>query len=235
MGMPTWRVVLIGAVMGLVAVGVVVALVFAGVLGPGTGSKAADTGQVMLALVMTDESGTVVPRVIDVYSSTATGTEVRSVNPTTTAALTGTSAKSLGDVYAFGGGKALAAAVVRPGEAPPTWVVVDASRSPSAASSQTVTVHVPQQIDVYVGGLLHTFAQGDVVVALSELPALFDGVAYLPEDDAMRIREQVGDQLIAMIASPGSGLSEVTSSELTAEKFAAWLKTLTAVRRASGT
>jgi len=231
----TGRVILIGAALGLVAVGVAAALVLTGVLGPLRPSDAPVDGPVLVALVLPNETGVLQPQVIDVYSRTTNGWAVRSVSPTLPAVVSGTSGSTLADAYSFGGGSALAKAYSQLGRGSATsWVVVDPSGWSRLASSTSLPFNLPAHLEVFDGSQLVAFQEGSGTVAPSQLALLFDGTRYLPAGESAAVRTQAGDLLGSELRNVGVlGVSGVVS-DLPPRRLATWLRGLGAPARLEG-
>jgi hypothetical protein len=228
-----WKSMLVGAVVALLLVGIAVALVATGTISRFEHEAASVSGPVLVAIVLPDENGVVKPRVIDTYTRTASGWELRSVDPSMPAVVSGTSAGTLQDAYSFGGGDALDSAYVSAGGTKPSaWVLVDARSLESLLGSGTLPVELPGNVEVFDGGQLYTFSAGSSRIAAARLPQLIDGVAYLGASDALRVREQIGEDVASALPKAAVGAETALSSNLRPAQLQEWLGSLGAPTRA---
>jgi len=228
-----WKSMLVGALAALLLVGIAVALVATGTISRFQREAASVSGPVLVAIVLPDENGVVKPRVIDTYTRTASGWELRSVDPSMPAVVSGTSAGTLQDAYSFGGGNALEAAYASgSGTKPSAWIVVDAKGLESLLSSGTLPVELPANMEVFDGGELYTFSAGSSRIAVARLPQLMDGVAYLGVSDALRVREQIGADVANALPKAAIGAESILTSNLRPAQLQEWLGSLGTPTRA---
>lgn len=181
--------------------------------------RSAGSDDVIVALVLPDEEGVVLPRVIDrVRDGKST-----SVDPLTAARVPGTSYDVLREAYPFSGAAGLASALASDTEVRPSYVVVDADSWEQLTGGDSVTIDVPEQIDVFDGERLYTFREGQQDVDSGEIDELLNGADYLGAPARQKIREQIGRALLAMIAESGTHGAE---TDLTAQELDAWLQGL---------
>jgi hypothetical protein len=222
-----WKSVLAGAVVALLLVGIAVALVATGTLQRFRTEQANAGGPVIVALVLPDQNGVVKPRVVDLYARSATGWTLRSVDPSMSAVLPGTSATTLADAYSFGGGAGLQAAYASAtGTKTSAWVTVDGRGLDSILGSSPVSLTLPSDMEVFDGQQLLSFSAGATDTPAALLPYLMDGVEYLRTAEAMSIREQLGDRLVLGLAKAAVETSAAPRSNLSAAQLYAWMASL---------
>lgn len=181
--------------------------------------RSAGADDVIVVLVLPDEEGVILPRVIDRVSDG----ESTCVDPLTAARVPGTSYNVLREAYPFSGADGLASALASDTEVRPSYVVVDADAWEQLTGGDSVTIDVPEQIDVFDGERLYTFREGEQDVDSDEIDELLNGADYLGAPAREQIREQIGRALLAMIAESGI---EGAETDLTAEELDAWLQGL---------
>lgn len=224
MGTPTWRVVLLGAGLGVL----VVALAVGWVVWQSMSSSAQRGPQpgapVLVVLVMPDPDGVMLPRVIDEYVTEGAATSLRSLDPSMPATVAGTTAQTLAETYVFGGGNGVAGAVAHSeGAQPPQWVIVTPDALRTLVTSGSVTVNVPADMQVFDGTQLYSFSAGPQSVSLAVLPALFDGAPYLTRQQQADLRRQVGDALGSALASGTVTQESAFASSLRPAGLSAWV------------
>lgn len=231
MGRTMWRAMLIGAIAGLVvAAGLLGWVLWQGSRAGGGGYPSAGAPVLVIA-VMPDAAGVEVPRVIDEYRTDGAMTIVRSIDPSMAAVVSGTSAQTLAQAFVFGGGRAIASSLTSGGVEPPSWIVVSQDSLASLISLGSVTLDVPQDMQVFDGHGLYSFASGRQAIALSRLPQLFDGTSYLSRADAKVLREQVGDALASGLASASPESRAALSSSMRPPALSTWVSRVGIVRR----
>lgn len=235
MGTPTWRVVLLGGLMGLLAVAVVVGLVAYGSLPGGKAESPTSEGPVLVLLVLPNAQGVNVPRVIDLYTALGASTNLRSVEPTMPATLSGTTSSTLADVYSFGGGAAVAKFYASQFGGPePAWVVVGPAAWERISAGALVKLDVPADIHVFDGTALYSFSQGTTDVPAPVLRRVFDGATFLDEAQAQMVRDQVGEWLASALGHAGTDAQAQLRSDLSADELKTWLAGLGNVHRVGG-
>ena len=233
--MSTWRVVLIGGGIAVLVVALVVVLLVTGVLTLPNSPEASARGPVLVALVLRDESGVRVPRVVDVYTRTQAGWAITSVSPTLPAVVSGTSGRTLADAYVFGGGDALAKAYSAGSRTSASaWVVVDQVAWERLVGSTPMSLEIPAHMEVYDGQQLIPFEQGTASIPATETGSLLNGAAYLSTRDSSLVRARVGDVLAARLSRAGAQDVVGLTSSLDAAQLRSWLSGLGTVARASG-
>jgi hypothetical protein len=227
--------VFIGAGLAVMAVAVAVVLVATGVINPTRTVNAPVDGPVLVALVLPNEAGVLQPRVLDLYSRTATGWVVSSVSPTLPAVVSGTSGNTLADAYTFGGGSALVTASSQSGQRPASsWLVVDPAAWARLTGAKVLPFDLPAHMEVFDGRQLVPFEQGTTTVPADETALLLDGAQYLPEEQSEIVRKQVGDGLASALGKASDVGAIGLSSDLSSNRLAAWVRELGTPRRAPG-
>jgi len=232
----TWRVALLGGVLGLVTVAVVVGLVLFGVVR--TGAKRAQASAeepVLVALALPNADGVNVPRAIDLYARVNGTLTLTAVDPGQAATVSGTSAKTLADAYTFGGGAALADAYALSGSAAaPAWVVVGQDPWNALRGGTPVELNIPAPLDVFDGTRLYSYSQGTVDVPVAEVRHVLDGAEFLSHALRQNIREQLGDSLVESLVSAGAAHRIELRTNLSDEDLSAWFAILGPAVRAQG-
>ena len=220
------------------AVAVVCALLVMAVLGVAPFARrgaAPGEGPVVIAFVLPGADAVMAPKVVDVYAPDPNGWTIRSVNPSTPVAVTGTAGSTLADSYSFGGGPGLAAAAGSlTGREIRDWVNVDGSAWHDLYRSPTVPLRVPADIEVFDGAQLYPFAASDTSVAAGQLALVLQGAGFLPPDYARDIRQQIGDVLGSTLASSGAIAAPKVRSNLSETQLREWLARVSSARRVSG-
>jgi len=230
--MGTRGAVAIGAGLGLLAVAVIVAMTMAGLVSGSAGQSQPPQGPVVVILTAPDESGVVLPRVIDVYSPLGAITTVRSVDPSSPATVSGTTASTLSDAYSFGGPNAVVSALGSSiGAEKAGWAVVGPEAWQALVGSDTVHLDLPQGMQVFDGAQLYAFSAGPQDVPADQIAPLFDGVTYLSAADQKAVREQVGDVLASRLASSTPAQAAALQSPFEADALQKWLSSLGSPRR----
>jgi len=220
-----WRAVLVGGILGLLAVGGFVAAVALGLV-PGTHdhSVQAAEGPVLLALVLPDPEGVSTVRAIEVFERAGGELRTSPIDPLTSATVPGTSATTLAEAYAFGGGEGLASAYTQlNGGTVPVWVVVEPQGWDSLMGAGAIAVTIPADIEVFDGKQLYSYAAGDTSFPANEAAQVMSGAAYLSPTDRAVLREAVGDQLVPALAANGLTSESGIATNLDAEALAIWL------------
>ncbi len=230
----------IGAGIGFAVVALLlVALVVlrpAGVLDRiGTSSARSTADDVVLVLVLPDEEGVVLPRVIDRYRLEGAAPESISevvsahYDPAARVAIPGTSYDMLRDTYPFSGASGLAAAVASATpDVTPAYVVVDFEALEQLTRSSRFAIDVPEHMEVFDGFQLFTLEAGEGEFDAAQIAAMFKGAEYLEDADRESLRNQVGVQLLEALARTES--FELVKTDLSAEEFVKWLQALGGLR-----
>lgn len=213
----TGRVMLWGALAGVIAVVVAVALVLTGVLHL-PGAKSSAERSTLLVLVMPDDHGVLVPRVIDLYSGTGSSARVTSVDPLESAVVPGTSGNTLRDAFAYGGGSKLAAAyTANHGGDTPSYVVIDPDAWFALMGERQLLLDLPADINVFDGKDLYEFDRGEHAIESSRVVEVLKGADYLSSGDRRVVRAEVGDLLKLRLGVDGTDTLNVAKSDLDAE------------------
>jgi hypothetical protein len=159
------------------------------------------TIDVVVALVLPDETDVVLPRAVmrlrieylppDVYLI-----DIEHVDPLRTTEIPGTSYSALRDAYSFGGAAGLARAVAAGSRPTPAYLVVGPDAWLELTSGDAVSVDVPRQIDVFDGTVLRTFPRGPARLSGDDVIALLNGADYLPAEEREQLREDLGERLL---------------------------------------
>jgi hypothetical protein len=214
---------------------VAIILVVATGHGPIERADTAARGPVLVALVLPDESGVELPRVIDVYQRSPGGWRIESVSPAQPAVVSGTSGRTLADAYTYGGGAGLAQAYsARSGMAIAGWVVVDGAAWSGLVGGATVPIDVPAHIEVFDGLRLIAFEQGPALITAEQTKPLLDGARYLSASDERAVREAIGDRLGALLTSAGRQNLSALRSNLHRAQLTGWLNDLGTPQRTRG-
>jgi len=230
----TAKAVLIGAGLGLVLV--------AGVVGaaalhlyPSSPKPPTPPGSVAVAMVLPGSDYVAAPRVIDLYINTASGWTVRSVSPSTPVEVAGTSGSTLADAYSFGGGGGLVSALAsNPGVPVDSWVVVDESAWLRLHDSGALPLDLPDDVEVFDGVRLYSFAKGATTVPADELQQLLAGTAFLSAGQDAQVRGQVGDALGKALVTNSAEASGSVHTDLSAATLLTWLREIGSARRIPG-
>lgn len=180
-GSGLWRPVLIGALAAILLIGGLVVALQVGLIPSSTAPTegAAEKG-VLLAVTLPAEDGVVTPRVV-VYYPPGGGTP-QLVDPKKPATVAGTSANTLGDAYAFGGGSGLTRAFsAATNAATPLYVTVDQTTWRRLFAADTISVELTSPVDVYTGTDLVSFPEGLVAVDATQSALLLDGADHLSD------------------------------------------------------
>ncbi|MDR3687702.1 MAG: hypothetical protein P4L93_12190 [Coriobacteriia bacterium] len=232
--MSTTRVALIGAGLAVFTVAVAAVLLATGVVSLPKSPQTAAQGPVLVALVLPDESGVQVPRVLDVYTRTQSGWSIASVLPTLPAVVSGTSGGTLADAYVFGGGDALASAYSAGHPTPVSaWVVVDQTGWDQLAGSTPISIELPAHMEVFDGAQLTVFEQGPASVPATQTGALLNGASYLSTLNSGLVRSRIGDVLAGQLSRARPQDVDALKSSLDRTTLAAWLGGLGTARRST--
>lgn len=228
----TWRTIAIGAGAGLLVVVIVGFMAMAGLLSGSAGQAAAPAGPVLVMLVMPDAEGVFVPRTIDLYTPLGEFTTVRSIDPSSAASVSGTTAQTLADAYSFGGGAAVAAAFAgTENAAAPGWVVVRPEAWRALVGSDTVHLDLPRDMQVFDGAQLYAYPSGPYELPTDQTPQLLDGASFLSAVDGKSVREQLGDVLASRLASASPSDVAMLQSPFKVAALEKWLNTIRTPRR----
>ena len=232
----TWRVALVGGLLGLATVAVVIWLVLSGALPTGAKrAQASAEGPVLVALVLPDADGVNVPRAIELYARMNGKLTLTAIDPDQEATVSGTSAKTLADAYTFGGGGALADAYALSGGADePAWVVVGQDAWNALRGGAPVELNIPAPLEVFDGSRLYSYPQGPTSVPVAEVRRVLDGVQLLSSQLRRGVRMQLGDGLAETIARDGAANVSELRTNLSDEDAAAWIAILGPTVRAQG-
>ncbi len=223
-----WRAVLVGAIVGVLAVGGFAAAVVLGLV-PGTHDHSVQAGEgpVLVALVLPDSEGVSTVHAIEVFERAGGAIRTSPIDPLTSATVPGTSATTLAEAYAFGGGDGLAGAYSQvKGGVVPVWIVVEPQGWDTLMGSAPVSVIIPADIEVFDGKELFSYAAGDASFPAAEVAQVMSGAAYLSAGDRANLREAVGDQLIGAVAASGLNSESGIATNLNADELAIWLTAL---------
>lgn len=223
-----WRAVIAGAVVGVLVVGGLVAAIALGLV-PGTSDRTAQAarGPVLIALVLPDAEGLNTVRTIELFESSGGSLRTSPVDPLTSATVPGTSATTLAEAYAFGGGERLATAFSQSaGGEIPLWVVIEPQAWSTLTGTGSIPVTIPADIEVFDGKQLYSYAQGDGSFPAEQVSKVMDGADHLTATERAVLREAVGDALLSSIVREGLPSESGVSTNLTAEELATWLSAL---------
>lgn len=231
--MSTLKAVLIGSSVAIALVAALVLAVGLHVL-PTQSAGSDSTSSVVVALVLPGSDGELAPRVIDVYSKSGGRWSVRSLSPTSSAQVPGTSGSTLADAYSFGGGRGLLAAIRAKGSAADSWVIVGPTAWAQLQAGKPVPLDLPADLEVFDGSQLYSFDAGAASVPPDQVAILLQGGALLtPREDAT-IRAQIGDALgLALVANRRAGGSGLSSS-LAPDALDSWTASISGATRAPG-
>lgn len=210
------RSLLTGVIIGLVLVAVVVGYLLWNGLQE---SKQAGPDDVTVMLVLPDEDGVVLPRVVIRYVTTAQGTTVQDIDVREQIEIPGTSYTQLRDAYTFQGPAGVAAAVGSNSDRTPSYVVIDAEAYALLMGKEPIDIEIPDHMEVFDGARLHTFEQGVAPIGIDSIAPLFNGLQYLEAPQRKDVRTQVGKALgTALAADPSAG--SWLETDLSAEEYA---------------
>ncbi len=222
------RAVLVGGILGVLAVGGLAAAVALGVV-PGTHDHAvqAKEGPVLVALVLPDAQGARAVRVVEIFESAGGSMLTAAVDPLTSATVPGTSATTLAEAYAFGGGEGLASAYAQVnGGVNPVWIVVEPKAWETLMGTGRILVTVPADIEVFDGTQLYSYAKGDSSFPADDVAQVMNGAAHLSATDRATLREAVGDQMMVAVAAQGLTSEAGIETNLKPDELAIWLSAL---------
>lgn len=168
------------------------------------------------------DDGATIAQVVVQGGADASG--MRSIPPETSVTVPGTTYGTVRDAYSFGGAKAVAAAVGG-SDRSVGWIDVPASswaQVIDAAGGLRVTL--PSEVDVYDGASLLSFPAGDVTVGGGRLPALMNGVAFLPSDGRARVRDAVAPACVRALARAGIVAPTGVKTNLSPDAYALWAR-----------
>lgn len=223
-----WRAVLVGAILGVLVVGGFAGAVALGLV-PGTHdhSVQAAEGPVLIALVLPDADGVSAVRAVEVFERAGGALRTSPIDPLTSATVPGTSATTLAEAYAFGGGEGLARAYSQvSGGVSPVWVVVEPTAWTALMGASALRVTLPADMEVFDGNQLYSYAQGDASFPAAEAAQVMNGAAHLAARDRAVLRMAIGDQLLVAIAQQRLTSESGIGTNLTTEELAIWLSAL---------
>lgn len=222
------RSLLIGSLMGLVAVAALAGwALWSGVVE----LSAPDGSDVVVILVLPDEEGVVLPRVIDRYSAD-TGSEAadasvtaESVDPLLQTEIPGTSYTELREAYPFSGAAGVAKALAQGEDEPPAYILISPEALTELMGSDSIEIDIPSRMEVFDGSRLFTFEPGIADLEPDEVVALFKGADYLDDGDREAIREQVGSEVLRLLdqGSDDTGAPEIVETDLEPDAYARWI------------
>lgn len=192
------RALISGALIGLILVAAVLGYLFWRGL---EHSKTAGPDDVIVMLVLPDEEGVILPRVIDRYESSADTLSIGHVDPRATAQIPGTSYTLLRDAYSFEGPAGIIDAIAPDIDRRPSYIVLDATGIERLAGSQAFELDIPEHMEVFDGQRLRTFEQGTTTISAEDLGLLFLGAEYLNDAAQQSVREQVGETISRLLAA----------------------------------
>ncbi|MDP2233889.1 MAG: hypothetical protein Q8K89_09650 [Actinomycetota bacterium] len=209
------RALMSGALIGLLLVAAVIGyLVWRGL----EHSKTAGPDDVVVMLVLPDEEGVILPRVVDRYVSSESAFAVERLDPQATAQIPGTSYTLLRDAYSFEGPAGIVDAVASGIDRRPSYIVLDAKGIERLAGSQAFTIDIPEHMEVFDGQRLRTFEQGTTTISAEDLGLLFLGAQYLKDSSHQSVREQVGDAILQLLAADDAAGSWI-ETDLTPDDY----------------
>ena len=213
----------VGALLAVVVVAVAgVALYLGSTLTPSRSAKPAPDSRVALIVVAPDAHGVTLPITIATYPLLASGPASESVDPSERAVVSGTSARSLGAAYPFGGGKAIAEAYgAARAVAAPHWIVIEARLLERFAPAGPVTVSLPRPVDVFDGTQLYSFPAGTARIPGDELGLLMDGVSRWTTGERAGVRRQLELEALKRVTSASVGM-ESLRTDLPEDQLTAW-------------
>ncbi len=199
MNIGTRRAAVIGAFVGVVCVGAIVAAVILGDDLRGSAQReAADDGPVLAALVLPDAEGVLTVRQVELVERTGDTLRLTSVDPLAPATVPGTSASTLAETYAFGGGDGLTSAYAATGLYPVAgWIVVGPDGWLRLSEGRPISVPLERDVEVFDGESLYSFPETGASVPPGQIAKLMDGVAFLTDAERKRVREYLGTVLVA--------------------------------------
>jgi hypothetical protein len=216
------RAAVLGIVAGLLCVLAVVLATVAG--GYRERTAAVPEGPLVIAVALRDSNETPTIRSLDLLGGDGVGPRLVAVSPDTSVTVPGTSATTLADAYAFGGGSGLSGAITgTEASATAGWVIVSPKSLGKLLGASAVRFDLPEQIAVFDGTRLYTFPSGVVSVPVAELGQLMDGAEYLPVESRRSIREQLGSAVADGLIRRASQSGLELESSLTTEQLQAWL------------
>lgn len=220
MNFGTRRAAVIGALVGLACVGAVVAAVVLGEFRGGAQRGAAD-GPVLAALVLPDAEGVLTVRQVELVERTGDTLRLTSVDPLARATVPGTSASTLAETYAFGGGDGLAAAYSATGLYPVTgWIVVGPDGWLRLTEGKPISLPLERDVEVFDGADLYSFPETGASVPPGQVAKLMDGVAFLTSAERERVRESLGAILVAGLVRKHRTQDADIETNLDAEQLA---------------
>jgi len=177
--------------------------------------------------VLPNSDGANEVRVVSVFQRVGDAVRMSPIDPLTSATVPGTSATTLAEAYAFGGGDGLAKAyTVNNGGTPPIWVVVEPQAWSALTGDREIPVVVPADIEVFNGQQLYSYAQGSPSIPAAEVAQVMSGAEFLSADKRAILREAVADALAAAIARSGLHTNAAIETNLSADELAIFVSTL---------
>jgi hypothetical protein len=220
----TWRAAVVGAVLGLVFVTALVAVFALGVFPTGAGRRTPTDGPVLVALVLPDASGSLTLRAVDRYELGGGSMTISAIDPLASATVAGTSATTLAEAYAFGGGDGLVAAYAEnTTQTAPGWVTVGPESWRTLMGSRQVRLQLKTPIEVFDGKDLYSYPASSTAVPAAEIPYLMNGAAYLSDGERKEIRAAVGDSLATQLLRRYAAADTGIVTNLTPEQLSARL------------
>ncbi len=142
-----------------------------------------DTERVVVSFALPDEHDVDVAQMVMMVDATeeAGSVSVEVIDPLVQVMIPGTSYDTLADAYVFGGGGGVADAVGRlVGESDLGWVVL--SRETVVTLIDVLgglSVDIPQDVNVFTGGVLHLFSEGPTRLSGVQFCAYLAGVNHV--------------------------------------------------------
>lgn len=200
-----------GLVVVLIALGGIAYLKVTGKRLPGTPDAGVE--RVLVIVALPDENGDVVAQAVAAVDLKAQ--TLRSIDPSRSVAIPGTSYSTLRDTYPFGGGDGVARALAQTsGQAHWSWFVMnEVSLARAFASGASIPVDLEEGMSVFDGERLYEFPRGAVTIrTVSELRAIVNGASYLMPAARERVLRDVAVGAVRLMAAYPGGVSAAVDS-----------------------
>ncbi len=228
-----------GAIAGLVCVvlvgGAVAVYAATGHRLPGQGRT--DAERVLIVGALADENGDLVAMVIADADAGSSISDVRSVDPSSSVTIVGTSYGHLRDSYPFGGGAAVASSYAQlvGGDALPFIDFGPEALRAAIVAAGGVRFQLSEPMNVFDGDRLFTFPAGVTTADPVQFRAILNGSAYLPPAQRGAILEQAARAMADLARTYPGGLEAAiddgtVASDLSAEDAAGFVTGLTEAR-----